>query len=94
MAAAEQQPLGENVLLRLDKAIYKGGDSLNVDMRTSAGLPTVYLDVVRGGQTMLSRWLDVKDGKAELQARSAAEPVRHAGGPRLPDAGLRRDHPR
>ena len=34
------------MLLRLDKAIYKGGDSLKVDIRTSAGLPTVYLDVV------------------------------------------------
>ena len=59
------EPLGENVLLRLDKAIYKGGDSLNVDIRTSAGLPTVYLDVVRSGQTMLTEWLDVKDGKAQ-----------------------------
>ena len=25
---------------------------------------TVYLDVVRGGQTMLTKWLDVKEGKA------------------------------
>ena len=58
------EPLGENVLLRLDKAIYRRGDRMNVDIRTSAGLPTVYLDIVRGGQTMLTKWLDVKDGKA------------------------------
>src|SRR5262249_6427252 len=57
-------PLGENVLLRLDKAIYRTGDSLNVDVRTSAGMPTAYLDIVRGGQIVLSRWLDVKDGQA------------------------------
>jgi len=64
VAELNSQPLGENVLLRLDKAIYKGGDSINVDIRTSAGLPTVYLDIVRGGQIMLSRWLEVKDGRA------------------------------
>jgi hypothetical protein len=58
------EPLGDNVLLGLDKAIYKGGDSLNVDVRTTAGLPTVYLDVIKSGQTMLTRWLDVKDGRA------------------------------
>jgi 5-hydroxyisourate hydrolase-like protein (transthyretin family) len=67
VAELNSQPLGENVLLRLDKAIYKGGDSMNVDIRTSAGLPTVYLDIVRGGQIMLSRWFDIKDGQAAEQ---------------------------
>ena len=65
--ALTSEPLGENVLLRLDKPIYKGGESMNVDIRTSAGLPTVYLDVIRGGQTLLTKWLDVKDGKAAYQ---------------------------
>ena len=58
------QPFGENVLLRLDKAIYHSGERMNIDVRTSAGLPTVYVDIVRGGQIMLSKWLDVKDGSA------------------------------
>ncbi|HWY87286.1 MAG TPA: MG2 domain-containing protein, partial [Gemmataceae bacterium] len=58
------QPFGENVLLRLDKAIYRTGDRLAIDVRTSAGLPTVFVDIVRGGQIMLSRWLEVKDGQA------------------------------
>jgi 5-hydroxyisourate hydrolase-like protein (transthyretin family) len=57
-------PLGENVLLRLDKAVYQTGDIIDINVHTSAGLPTVYVDVVRGGQIMLSRWLDVKDGRA------------------------------
>src|SRR5262249_7932521 len=63
-AALSSEPLGENVLLRLDKAMYKGGDTVNVDVRTSGGMPTVYLDVVRAGQTLLTKWVDVKDGKA------------------------------
>ena len=65
MASLTSEPFGENVLLRLDKAIYKGGEALKVNIHTSAGLPTVYLDVVRGGQTLLTQWLDVKDGQAE-----------------------------
>ena len=62
--ALNSQPLGENVLLRLDKAIYQAGDSMNIDVRTSAGLPTVYVDIIRGGQVMLSRWYEVKNGQA------------------------------
>src|SRR5262249_30362817 len=61
------EPFGENVLLRLDKAIYKGGDTLNVDVRSSASLPTVYLDVIKSGQVMLTKWLDVKGGKASAK---------------------------
>ncbi len=63
-ATLSSEPFGENVLLRLDKAIYRGGDKVQVEIHTSAGLPTVYLDVIKSGQTMLTRWLDVKDGKA------------------------------
>ena len=63
-AELSSQPLGENVLLRLDKAIYQSGDSMNIDVHTSAGLPTVYVDIVRGGQIMLSRWYEVKNGQA------------------------------
>src|SRR5262249_40770171 len=56
---------GDNILMRLDKAIYRGGDSLNAEIRSSAASATVYLDIVKNGQTLLTRWLDVKDGKAE-----------------------------
>src|SRR5262249_35133640 len=65
--ALTSEPLGENVLLRLDRAIYKPGDTLAVDVRTSGGMPTVYLDVIRAGQTLLTKWLDVKDGKASYR---------------------------
>jgi hypothetical protein len=58
------EPFGENVLLRLDKAIYKGGEPLQVDAHTSADLPLVYLDVVRAGQILLTKTLPVEAGKA------------------------------
>lgn len=63
-AVVNCEPLGENVLLRLDKAVYRAGDTMLLDIRSSAGLPTVYLDIVKSGQVLLSQWLDVKDGKA------------------------------
>ncbi|MCS7167198.1 MAG: MG2 domain-containing protein [Gemmatales bacterium] len=63
-AVVSCEPLGENVLLRLDKAIYRAGDSMLVDIRSSAGLPTVYLDIIKSGQLLLSQWLDVKAGQA------------------------------
>ena len=53
------------MLLWLDKAVYKPGEAVKLDVRSSAGLPTVYVDVVRSGQTVLTQWLDVKDGKAD-----------------------------
>jgi hypothetical protein len=58
-------PFGANVLLRLDKAVYNGGDTMKLDVRSSAGMPTVYVDLVRDGQTLLTKWLDVKNGKAQ-----------------------------
>jgi hypothetical protein len=64
VAGINADPFGENVVLQLDKAIYRGGDVAQVDVRSSAGLPTVYLDVVKDGQTLLTKWLDVKNGKA------------------------------
>jgi uncharacterized protein YfaS (alpha-2-macroglobulin family) len=66
-AELNSHPFGENILIRLDKAIYQVGDRLGIDVRTSAGLPTAFVDIVRGGQILLSKWVEVKDGKAEVK---------------------------
>jgi 5-hydroxyisourate hydrolase-like protein (transthyretin family) len=65
--ALNAHPLGENVLLRLNKAVYQSGDTLEADIHTSAGLPTAFLDITRGGQLMLSKWLEVKNGRARYK---------------------------
>lgn len=64
LQALNTEPLGANVLLRLNKAIFKGGEAIDINVQTSAGMPTVYLDVVRDGQTLLTKWLEVENGKA------------------------------
>ena len=67
VVALNSEPLGDNVLLRLNKAIYAPGDTLKADIRTSAGLPTVYIDIIRNGQTLLTRWMEVKKGQAKQE---------------------------
>lgn len=62
--ALDADTFGANLLLRLDKVVYRSGDSVKIDVLTSAGMPTAYLDIVKSGQTVLTQWLDVKDGKA------------------------------
>ena len=66
-AALTVEPLGENILLRLDRALCKAGESLDVEVRASAGMSTVYLDVIKAGQVVLTRWLDVKDALARTK---------------------------
>jgi hypothetical protein len=62
-AAVPADGMKENVLVRLDKAIYQAGDKLGVEVRTSAGLPTVCVDVVKSGQPVFMRCLPVEEGR-------------------------------
>src|SRR5205807_9882667 len=66
-------PFGENIILRLDRAIYRAGDSLQIETRSSAGLPTVYFDVIKNGQTLLTKWIDFKDGAGYYKLDLPAE---------------------
>lgn len=56
---------GMAVLLRPDKSEYKIGDTANIDIYTSAGVPSVYLDIIKDRQTFGLVNLPVKDGKAQ-----------------------------
>jgi hypothetical protein len=73
MVELNSNPMGENILLHLDKAVYQSGDRLSVDVRSSTGTPTVYLDIVKSGQVLLTRWLDVASGRASYQLDLPAE---------------------
>ncbi len=56
----------ETVLMRPDRPVYRVGDTMNLSFFTSQPQGTVYLDIVRDGQTVSTRSVDVTDGKAEL----------------------------
>ncbi|MGC9393673.1 MAG: MG2 domain-containing protein [Anaerolineae bacterium] len=56
----------ETVLLRPDAPVYRVGDTMMLSLLTSAQRGTVYVDVIREGQTVSTRAVDVTDGKAEV----------------------------
>ena len=60
------------VLLRTDKAVADVGDEVRVSVLAPQG-GTAYLDVIRERQTVLTRSLDLKDGKAETEIPLTAD---------------------
>src|SRR4029077_1152953 len=47
-------------------AIYNAGDRIRLSVLSTKKQGTAYVDVVKDGQTILTRDLDIKDGQAEL----------------------------
>jgi uncharacterized protein YfaS (alpha-2-macroglobulin family) len=68
----EFEGAAESVLLRTDKAVANVGDSVRVSVLAPQG-GTAYLDVIRERQTVLTRSLDLKDGKAETDLPLTAD---------------------
>ncbi len=63
---AEPQP--DQLLLRVDKAIYKAGEVLEATvLAQGGGTETVYLDLVKNRQTLLTRMLVLKNGRGSYR---------------------------
>ena len=56
----------ETVLLRPDQAVYSVGDTMHLDLLTSTASGRVYLDIVREGQTMSTRSVEITQGHGEV----------------------------
>ncbi len=54
------------VLLRPDRATYRVGDTMHLVALTSQNFGSLFLDIVREGQTLSTRSEQVKDGRAEF----------------------------
>jgi uncharacterized protein YfaS (alpha-2-macroglobulin family) len=54
----------ENIILRPEQPVYRVGETMNLTILTTAPRGTVYLDIVREGQTVSTRALDIYSGKA------------------------------
>ncbi|HZV85965.1 MAG TPA: MG2 domain-containing protein [Candidatus Binatus sp.] len=63
----------DQVLLRVEKAVYHAGDSIRLRVLTTKKRGTVYVDVVKEGQTILTKDLDITEGEAELTLAAASE---------------------
>lgn len=56
----------ESVLLRPEKPVYRVGEALRLQIFTSQPQGTVYLDIVREGQTVSTRAVEIRDGQSEV----------------------------
>jgi uncharacterized protein YfaS (alpha-2-macroglobulin family) len=56
----------EQILLRTARAVYRAGDQISLQVFSTKQRGTAYIDVVREGQTVLTRDLDIVNGQAQL----------------------------
>lgn len=63
----------DQVLVRTSHAIYRPGDPMAITVLSTRQRGAAYVDLVRNGQTILTRDLDLKDGRAELDLSAGPE---------------------
>lgn len=56
----------ESVILRADRAVYKAGDTMNLQVFSTHPAGNVYLDVIRNQQVLLTKTIEVKGGQGSL----------------------------
>jgi len=56
----------ETLLLRTGKAIYRTGETANLTVLSRARKARVFVDVVKGGRTVLMKAVDVESGRADI----------------------------
>lgn len=62
----EARAQAESLMLRTGRAIYKVGDKLRLETISTRERGAVYLDVVKDGQTILTRAVDIEGGRGRL----------------------------
>lgn len=63
----------EQILLRTERAIYRAGDRIQLKVLSSKERGTAYIDVVKEGQTVLTRDVELVNGQAELSLAATPE---------------------
>jgi uncharacterized protein YfaS (alpha-2-macroglobulin family) len=56
----------DQILLRTERAVYHAGDRIALKVFSTRKRGTAYVDIVKEGQTVLTRDLDLENGQAEL----------------------------
>lgn len=63
----------DQILLHTNQAIFKAGETLKLKVLSTRARGSAYVDVVKNGQTILTRDLDLENGQAELTLAATAE---------------------
>jgi hypothetical protein len=56
----------DQILLRTERAVYHAGERIDLKIFSTRKRGTAYVDIVKDGQTVLTRDLDIENGQAEL----------------------------
>jgi hypothetical protein len=60
------EPSENSILLRTSKAIAKVGETINIQTLSTKSKGTVYIDMIKNSQTVLTKSMDIKNGHAEM----------------------------
>jgi hypothetical protein len=63
----------DQILLRVNRAVIKAGEPMVLKVLSTRARGSAYIDIVRNGQTVLTRDLDLQNGQAELTLTATAE---------------------
>src|SRR5216684_2992505 len=63
----------DQILLRTERAVYRAGDAIRLKVFSTVTRGTAYVDIVKEGQTILTRDLDIENGEAELSMTATPE---------------------
>jgi uncharacterized protein YfaS (alpha-2-macroglobulin family) len=63
----------DQILLHTDRAVFKAGDRIHLKVLSTRAHGAAYVDIVKNGQTILTRDLDLDNGKAELTLSATPE---------------------
>jgi hypothetical protein len=65
----------DSPLLRTDRAIYRAGETMSIEALSSAQSGTLYIDVIKGKQLLLTKTLNLTGGKSYLKIATTPDMV-------------------
>ena len=63
----------DQILLRTERAVYRTGERIRLKVFSTKARGAAYVDIVKEGQTVLTRDLDLENGQAELSLTATPE---------------------
>ena len=63
----------DQILLRTERAVYSAGERIRLKVFSTKARGAAYVDIVKEGQTVLTRDLDLENGQAELSLTATPE---------------------
>ncbi len=73
--ALQSETTPDQILLRADSATYRVGDTMHLAAFSSGSVGTVYLDIIKEGQTLSTRAIDVTNGRANADVDVTADMI-------------------